>query len=190
MHAKLREKLAEMNTYAQENISGNRVVKAFAREEYEKDKFDKANTSYRDTNRETALVWVKFYPAIEGMASAMSIALLVIGGLFLIYSIGHPDNVQLTMGQFVAFSGLIWAIQNPMRMLGNIMNEFQRFSAAADKVMEIYYSEPEIVDAPDAIDHPGSFKGEVEFKNVSFMYSDADILSFDASSSALNASSS
>ena len=175
MHALLREKLADMNTYAQENISGNRVVKAFAREEYEKDKFDKANTSYRDTNRETALVWVKFYPAIEGMASAMSIALLVIGGLFLIYSIGHPENSQLTMGQFVAFSGLIWAIQNPMRMMGNVMNEFQRFSASSAKVMEIYYSEPEIVDAPDAIDHPGSFKGKIEFKNVSFMYSDGNL---------------
>ena len=175
MHAKLREKLAEMNTYAQENISGNRVVKAFAREEYEKEKFDKANTSYKETNQQTALVWVKFYPAVEGMASAMSVALLVIGGLFLIYSLNNPDNVQLTMGQFVAFSGLIWAIQNPMRMLGNIMNEFQRFSAASAKVMEIYYSEPEIVTAPDAIDHPGSFKGEIEFKNVSFMYSDGNL---------------
>jgi len=175
MHAKLREKLAEMNTYAQENISGNRVVKAFAREDYETDKFDKANTDYRDTNRETALVWVKFYPFVEGMASMMSIALLLIGGSFLIYSIANPDNVQLTMGQFVAFSGLIWAIQNPMRMMGNIMNEFQRFSAASAKVMEIYYSEPEIVDAPDAIDHPESFKGKVEFRNVSFMYSDGNL---------------
>ena len=175
MHAKLREKLAEMNTYAQENISGNRVVKAFAREDYEIDKFDKANTDYRDTNRETALVWVKFYPFVEGMASMMSIALLLIGGSFLIYSIANPDNVQLTMGQFVAFSGLIWAIQNPMRMMGNIMNEFQRFSAASAKVMEIYYSEPEIVDAPDAIDHPESFKGKVEFRNVSFMYSDGNL---------------
>jgi ATP-binding cassette subfamily B protein len=175
MHAKLREKLAEMNTYAQENISGNRVVKAFAREKYEIEKFDKANTSYKETNQETALVWVKFYPFIEGMASMMSIALLLIGGSFLIYSIAHPENPQLTMGQFVAFSGLIWAIQNPMRMMGNIMNEFQRFSAASAKVMEIYYSEPEIVDAPDAIDHPGSFKGKVEFKNVSFMYSDGNL---------------
>ncbi len=175
MHAKLREKLAEMNTYAQENISGNRVVKAFAREDYEIDKFNKANTDYRDTNRETALVWVKFYPFVEGMASMMSIALLLIGGSFLIYSIANPDNVQLTMGQFVAFSGLIWAIQNPMRMMGNIMNEFQRFSAASAKVMEIYYSEPEIVDAPDAIDHPESFKGKVEFRNVSFMYSDGNL---------------
>ena len=175
MHAKLREKLAEMNTYAQENISGNRVVKAFAREDYEIKKFDKANTDYRDTNRETALVWVKFYPFVEGMASMMSIALLLIGGSFLIYSIANPDNVQLTMGQFVAFSGLIWAIQNPMRMMGNIMNEFQRFSAASAKVMEIYYSEPEIVDAPDAIDHPESFKGKVEFRNVSFMYSDGNL---------------
>lgn len=60
MHAKLREKLAQMNTYAQENISGNKVVKAFAREDYEIDKFDKANTDYRDTNKATGMVWLKF----------------------------------------------------------------------------------------------------------------------------------
>ena len=98
----------------------------------------------------------------------MSIALLVVGGLFII-------NGSLTMGEYVAFSGLIWAVQNPMRMLGNIMNEFQRFSAASDKVMEIYYSEPQIVDKPDAIDLPERFKGKVEFKNVSFKYEDGNL---------------
>lgn len=56
------------------------------------------------------------------------------------------DRGQLTMGDYVAFSGLIWAIANPMRQMGNIMNEFQRFSAASKKVMELYYSEPKIRD--------------------------------------------
>lgn len=165
MHALLREKFATLNTDAQENISGNRVVKAFAREEYEIEKFDKANMDYRTTNEETNMIWLKYFPYVETCADILPVVLLLVGGLFII-------NGTLSMGEYVAFSGLMWAIANPMRLLGNIMNEFQRFQAASDKVMEIYYSEPSIVDSKDAIAHPDKFKGKIEFKNVSFMYSD------------------
>ncbi len=168
LHALLREKLAYMNTVAQENIAGNRVVKAFAREDYEIEMFDDCNSDFRDTNKKTAFVWLKFYPYVETLANALSVILILVGGLFLIEG-------RLSMGEYVAFSGLIWAIANPMRQLGNVMNEFQRFSAASAKVMEIYYSEPDIVDAPDAIDKPERFKGEIEFRNVSFMYSDGKL---------------
>lgn len=164
-HALLREKLAKMNTDAQENISGNRVVRAFAREDYEINKFDKANKDFEETGIDTHMTWLKFFPAVETIANALPVIHLVIGGIFFM-------NGELSMGDYVAFSGLIWAIANPMRQMGNIMNEFQRFSAASAKVMEIYYSEAEIVDKPDAIAHPGRFKGKVEFKNVSFKYDD------------------
>ncbi len=167
-HKELREKLSHLNTAAQENISGNRVVKAFAREDYEIKKFDECSVDFSKTNKKTALTWITYFPYIETFANLMSIALLVVGGLFII-------NGSLTMGEYVAFSGLIWAVQNPMRMLGSIMNEFQRFSAASDKVMEIYYSEPKIVDKEDAIDLPNRFKGKVEFKNVSFKYEDGNL---------------
>ena len=167
-HKALREKLAEMNTIAQENISGNRVVKAFAREKYEIEKFDKCNTSYSRTNKKTALTWLTYYPYVESAANLMPVVLLLVGGIFLI-------REQITMGEYVAFSGLIWAIANPMRQLGSIMNEFQRFSAASDKVMEIYYSQPEIVDKPGAIDRPERFQGRVEFRNVSFQYADGKL---------------
>ena len=168
MHKALREKLAGMNTDAQENISGNRVVKAFAREEYEKEKFDASNKDYRDTNMETQMVWLKFFPFVELIANALPVILLLVGGVFII-------NGDITMGDYTAFSLLIWAIANPMRMMGNIMNEFQRFSAASDKIMEIYYSEPEIVNHPDAIPHPGRFEGKVEFDHVSFQYEDGKL---------------
>ena len=164
-HRELREKMAQMNTAAQENISGNRVVKAFAREDYEIEKFDKCNQDYSKTNRKTAMTWLTYFPYVESFANLMPIVLLVVGGFFIM-------DEKITMGQYVAFSGLIWAVANPMRMLGNIMNEFQRFAAASDKVMEIYYSEPEIVDLPDAVDHPERINGKVEFRNVSFQYSD------------------
>ena len=167
MHQLLREKLAGMNTDAQENISGNRVVKAFAREDYEISKFDTSNADYRDTNIKTQMVWLKFYPYVESCANLMPVVLLLVGGIFLMRG-------EITMGQYVAFSGLIWAVSNPMRMLGNIMNEFQRFSAAANKVMEVYYSEPEIVDADDAIELDHRIKGDIEFKDVSFKFDDAN----------------
>ncbi len=177
MHALLREKLAGMNTDAQENISGNRVVKAFAREDYEINKFEDANMDYSITNQKTQMVWQKFYPFVETCANLMPLVLMLVGGLYLmddkIVINGHVLFAQkMTMGEYVAFSGLIWAIANPMRNLGNIMNEFQRFSAAADKVMEIYYSEPVIVDPEDPYEAPERLKGEIEFKNVSFQFPD------------------
>ena len=168
MHKQLREKLAGMNTDAQENISGNRVVKAFAREEYEEEHFDRTNRDYRDTNVKTQMVWLRFFPFVELIANALPVILLLVGGLFII-------NGQITMGEYTSFSLLIWAIANPMRMMGNIMNEFQRFSAASDKIMEIYYSEAEIVDRPGAIAHPGRFEGRVEFEHVSFQYDDGKL---------------
>lgn len=164
-HKELREKMSHLNTAAQENISGNRVVKAFAREDYEIKKFDECSLDFSKTNRITAMTWIEFFPYIETFANLMPVVLMVLGGLFCI-------NGTLTVGEYVAFNGLIWAVQNPMRMLGSIMNEFQRFAAASDKVMEIYYSEPQIIDAPDAVDLPERFKGKVEFKNVSFKYDD------------------
>lgn len=168
MHALLREKLAQMNTAAQENISGNRVVKAFAREDYEIAQFDKCNADYSAVNKKTSLVWLDYFPYVETFANLLPVILLLVGGLFLIHG-------QISMGQYVAFSGLTWAIANPMRQLGSIMNEFQRFSAASKKVMEIYYSEAEIVDKPDAVDRPERFEGKVEFDHVSFQYADANL---------------
>lgn len=167
-HTQLREKLAGMNTFAQENISGNRVVKAFAREDYEIGKFDTANADFRDTGVDTNMTWLKYYPYVESIANILPVILLAVGGLFIIFG-------EITMGEYVSFSGLIWAICNPMRQMGNIMNEFQRFSAASDKVMEIYFSEAEIVDAPDAIPHPERFRGEVHFDHVSFRYEDGKL---------------
>ena len=170
MHALLREKLSLMNTAAQENIAGNRVVKAFAREEYEKEKFDERNSEFSETNQKTAFVWLHFYPYVETFANLLPVVLLLVGGIFLI-------NGQLTMGQYVAFSGLTWALANPMRNLGGIMNEFQRFSAASKKVMEIYYSEPTIVDAPHPVEPSDShLRGKIEFKDVSFSYEHRPVL--------------
>ena len=83
---------------------------------------------------------------------------------------------HLTMGQYVAISGLLWAVSNPMRNLGNLVNDFHRFMACAAKIIEIYYQAPRIVDRTDADEDTEQFRGEVEFKNVSFSIGDKKIL--------------
>jgi len=164
-----REKLARMNTDAQENISGNRVVKAFAREEYEKEKFLRSSQDFADANKKASLLWLKFSPYMESFANVLSVIMLLGGGMFLI-------NGSITMGNYIAISGLIWAIANPVRNLGIYVNDLQRFMASAMKIIEIYYAKPKIVDRDDAVNKDGRLKGEIEFKNVSFRYNSKNVL--------------
>ena len=156
----MRDRLSEMNTAAQENIAGNRVVKAFAREEYEKEQFDRRNQAFMESNLSINKLWLSFFPFIELLANAMMLITVFVGGLFIIAG-------EITPGQLAVFTSLSWALSNPMRELGNLLNDLQRFSTSAQKVMEVYYAAPHIVDAPDAADH-GRMEGRIEFRHVSY----------------------
>lgn len=169
MYVNLRERLSQMNTSAEENISGNRVVKAFAREDYEIERFDEKSVEYSTANKRAALAWLDFYPIIEITAQALSVIQLVLGGLFCI-------SGRITVGEFTAFSGLIWTLSNPMRNIGTIINDFQRFTASANKIIEVYYGKSKIADREDAIDLTERIKGGIEFKDVAFSYGDTQIL--------------
>ena len=169
LYAALRERLSELNTTADENISGNRVVKAFAREDYEIEKFDKKSKEYSAANKKAALTWLEFYPLIEITAQALSVVQLVVGGLFVI-------NGRITIGEFTAFAGLIWTLANPMRNIGTIINDFQRFTASANKIIEIYYGRSKIADREDAVDIEGRIKGDISFRDVSFSYGNTEVL--------------
>lgn len=158
-----RERLSNLNTQAEENISGNRVVKAFAREDHEIERFDELSRGFRDASKDAAFTWLKFFPFLEGCASSLSVVMLVCGGLFVIFG-------RLTFGEYIAFSGLVWTMSNPMRQLGNIVNDWQRFTASADKIIEIYYGKPRIATREDAVDKPGRFKGRVEFDKVTLKF--------------------
>ncbi len=164
----MRDKLSNMNTAAQENIAGNRVVKAFAREDYEKKSFGEKNGAFRKAHLDINKMWLSFYPLIEVLANAMTLITVFVGGFFIIQG-------ELTPGELTIFTSLSWALSNPMRSLGNLLNDYQRFSASCDKVMEIYYAQPSIVDADDAVEH-GRMRGEIEFRNVSFQLDKHKIL--------------
>lgn len=169
LYVDLREKLSKMNTAAEENISGNRVVKAFAREEHEINRFDEYSKEYNKANKKAAFMWLKFFPFLETTAQSLSVVMIIAGGLFVVFG-------RITLGQYAAFSGLIWTLSNPMRTLGNIVNDLQRFSASANKIIEIYYGCPRITDRNDAVDKPDRFSGSVEFSHVSFSYGDKSVL--------------
>ena len=168
MHAALREKLAQMNTCAQENISGNRVVKAFAREDYEIEKFDRANTDYAETNKATGMVWLKFFPIVESIANLMPVVLLAVGGVFMIRG-------QLTMGDYVAFSGLIWAIANPMTSDGKYHERISAVLSSVEKGHGAVLLRTENQGRRKCVSHPERFEGKIEFDNVSFQYEDGDL---------------
>ena len=164
----MREKLSEMNTAAQENIAGNRVVKAFAREEYEKERFEQKNNAFMDSHLRINKLWLSFFPLIELLVNAIQLVTVFVGGLFII-------GGELTPGELAIFTGLSWAVSNPMRELGNLINDLQRFSTSAAKVMELFYSVSSVTDAPDAVPHE-RIRGKIEFDHVSFRFGHKPVL--------------
>ena len=159
MYVNLRERLSSLNTVAQENIAGNRVVKAFAREEFEKEKFDEKNRQFRDVNLKTTYVGVKFNPVIDLLSQLLTIITLLAGGLFMM-------NGELTAGEMLAFSSLTWALATPLKNLAMIINDIQRFSASSSMIIEIFYSQPTIVQHASAKEPDHRLRGDIRFENV------------------------
>ena len=168
-HLKIREKFSAMNTAAQENIGGNRVVKAFAQEDYEIEKFNAANDAHLQANIESVNIWARFLPPLDFTTSFMSVILLALGGVLVIHN-------QISVGDIIAFNGILASVSGPLRMTGWLINEYQRFSVSVQRISEFMSSESQIVnnENPVSVDR---FKGDVEFENVSFKYGDESVLS-------------
>ena len=169
MFVQLRQKLSSLNTVAQENIEGNRVVKAFAREDYENQKFEEKNEDYRQMNLKTTYVGVKFNPLIDLLSQSLTVTTLLVGGIFMIQG-------KLTAGEILAFSSLTWALANPLRNLGMLINDLQRFFASCQMIIEIFYAQPSIADRYQAKDPGVRPRGEVEYRNVSLKIDGTQIL--------------
>ena len=158
----IREQFSKLNTVVQENISGNRVVKAFAKEKYEISKFEEKNKSYMDSNMDLAKFTQKYMPLLNGLSNMFTVVMILVGGILII-------NDKLTMGELVMFNGLIWAINNPMNMVGWLINDVQRFIAASRKIRILLSEETKIKNPVDGI-KPKKINGEIEFRNVNFEY--------------------
>lgn len=170
LYVNLREKLSRLNTAAQENISGNRVVKAFAREDYEIARFDEKNKEYKEANKTASLMWLKYSPYIDTLSQSLSIAVLLVGGVFLIKG-------RITIGTFTLFNSLSWTLTNPMRTLGMHLNDLQRFFASSSKIIELYYAKSTITSRSDAYKPAERVKGEIDFEHVDLKLHGTTVLS-------------
>lgn len=166
--AMVRERFSSLNAFAQENISGNRVVKAFAKEDYEIEKFQKENKGYRDSEVEAADVWVKYVPLFEFLSSTLVFILMILGGIMCIKG-------DMSLGNMVMINSYLWMLNNPLRMAGWLVNDVFRFSTSVDKIYATISEEPDIM-TPRYPEDVLKITGGVEFKNVSYNLHDDVIL--------------
>lgn len=164
----IREQFSKLNSVVQENISGNRVVKAFAREDYEIEKFSVENDAFKEKNLQSAKVWEKYLPVLDSLAGLLTVFMIFAGGIMVIRG-------SLTIGELVMFNSLIWALNNPMRMAGWLINDVQRFIASAEKIEDLMNTEFQIVN-PANFNKVNNSLGVVEFNQVSFGYGEEQVL--------------
>ena len=165
---KCRDAFSGLNTFVQENISGNRVVKAFAKEDYEKEKFNVQNDIYREAELGAAKIWRRYVPVFEFLSYVLTIILMLVGGIMVVKG-------QMTLGDLVAVNGYLWMLTVPLRMAGWWVNDVQRFTTSVEKIYDTYSAEPDIKRPKKPVKHK-KLEGNVTFKNVSYRADDEDIL--------------
>ena len=163
----IREQFSRLNSVVQENISGNRVVKAFAQEDYEIYKFSRENAGFKECNIQAAKIWEKYLPVMDSVAGLLTVIAILAGGIMVI-------TKNITLGELVTFNSFLWALNNPMRMIGWLVNDTQRFATSAEKVMMLLNREPRIKSKDGAVAE--KLEGRVEFRNVCFGYGKEPVL--------------
>ena len=162
MFAQIQQQVAVVNTRIQENIAGQRVVKAFARKQYEMDKFERDNMELLQRSiraeRLSAINW-----SLMRLLTEMSLAIILwYGGRQVISS-------ELTLGTLMSFNMLLGQLLGPIRMLGWQVSMVQRTIASGERIFEILDTQADVRDKPGA--KPiGEIEGRVTFENVSFAY--------------------
>lgn len=166
-YEEISDKTAEINTRAQENISGVRLVKAFSREKYEIERFFSLNKQYYKLNLEQAKTISKSFPVIEFLANITLIAMIIVGGYFVLIG-------EITIGTLVAFSGYIGNLIWPMRQIGWLMDVLSKNKASTMKINNIFDRFTKI-NSNSGIEL-NAIEGDIEFSNVSFKYDDELVL--------------
>lgn len=158
----IQEQFSNLSTKAQENISGIRVVKAFAREDSEIAEFGKLNADYVRRNVSLIRLWGLFFPMMTALIGLSSVALLWFGGRQVILK-------YLTLGEFVAFMGYLAMLTWPTIAVGWVINIFQRGAASMGRMLEIMNVRPDIRDESGA-SVPPAVRGALELRNLTFQY--------------------
>lgn len=157
---RIRDCFSSLNAFVQENVSGNRVVKAFAKEDYELSKFKIENKKYYEAQIAATNIWRKYLPMFEVLANLLTVILIIFGGYMAIAG-------ELSLGDLVRVNGYLWMLNTPLRMAGWWVNDTQNAITSIEKIYDTFTYDP-IIKNPEKIVNTGDIKGKVEFRNVSF----------------------
>ena len=160
----VREQMGKLTESLQENITGVRVVKAFAREPEEVKKFAEKNLGHYNANMERAEVEAKAQPFLELLTGISAVTMIGYGGYLVLSN-------QMTVGTLFAFYSLLWSLIWPVRMLGWLVNMAEQALAAAPRLFELLDIQPEIRDCASPV-HLNEADGHIVFENVSFRFPD------------------
>jgi ATP-binding cassette subfamily B protein len=160
----IREQMGKLTTVLQENVTGIRVVKAFAREAHEEGKFDGRNNGNYVENLKRAKIEANAFPFMDLLGGMNFLLLTLVGGYFVI-------SGDITVGTFTALQWYAWGLIWPVRFSGWLVNVMQQALAAAPRVFEILDAEPDVDDKPGA-SALTAVKGHVALKNVSYNFPD------------------
>lgn len=161
---KQREEVGELNAAIEDNLLGIRVVKSFANEEYERERFETGNRRFFDAKKTAYRYMSLFHGGIRFFDGVMYIAVIVIGAAFLLHG-------KITPGDFMAYLLYIQTLIASLRRLVEFTEQFQRGVTGIERFMEIMDEPVEIADKPGAVPLE-NVRGNVEFSNVSFRYSE------------------
>ncbi|GAB6930040.1 ABC transporter ATP-binding protein [Paenibacillus sp. JCM 10914] len=160
----MRLALSSLTTAVQENITGVRTVKSFAREPHEVDKFSERNERYKTNQIFASSLWARYFPMMELFANVSVVILLAVGGTMVI-------NQSMTVGELAAFFTLIWYIIGPLWGIGFHINNYTQSKASGERVLELLNQPIDVKDRDRAEDLvPSQVKGHVVFDNVTFAY--------------------
>jgi len=164
--------LGDLSARLQENVSGAQVVRAFAREPYEIERFDETNRAYYRARIKVINTWSQVMPSTDFLVTLCTILILWFGGHMVLEG-------SLTIGELVAFNAYVLMLAAPTQQLTWLVNAAGEASAGARRVLEVLDTPPEIASPPDAVPLPAvrgeggkCAGGEVEFRAVSLQYQD------------------
>ena len=161
-----RERIAAITAYLQESLSGVRVVRSFGQEGRHVDEMTALNEANREVNMRTVYLNASYFPAVELLAAVATAVILLYGG-------SQAIDGAIQIGVIVAFVGYLTTFFEPIQQLSQLYTTYQQGMAALDKIFDLLDTEPDMVDAPGAVD-PGTIRGEIELEGVWFSYSDED----------------
>lgn len=168
MFSRVQQETAQLSTVLQEDLSGMRVVRAFAQEDHETTKFRHSSDRLAIATSRTMELFAMRNPLLQFIAGIGTAAVVWYGGLQVIAG-------GMSLGTLVAFTGYLLLLQRPIRMLGMTINTYARAIAAGERIFEILDTQSEIEERPDAIDM-AAVAGNVKFESVSYDASGLPVL--------------